>query len=237
MRPNLAIDRFEDAEAGARAAADCIAKALGDALAARGAAGLAATGGRSPRPVYAALAARPLAWAQVSVTLSDERWVDEDHPDSNARLVRESLLVGPAAAARFIGFKTAAARPEEAVDEVERRLAGLPWPLDAVMLGMAEDGHVASLFPRNAALTAAMATGSTRRCAAMAVGPDGMPPLQPRMSLTLAAIDAARQVLIYITGADKWRALQAALGGGDAMEMPVRAVLTGPAPMRVIWAP
>jgi 6-phosphogluconolactonase len=105
-----------------------------------------------------------------------------------------------------------------------------------VMLGMGDDGHVASLFPHNPALSAAMDPGGLRRCAAMVVGPDGLPPLQPRMSLTLSALAAARGVLIYVAGAEKRAAVERALSGDDVMEMPVRALLRGPAPVRVICA-
>lgn len=230
------VDLIEDPHAAAEAAATHIVAALGGAIASRGAASFVATGGRTPGPVYAALREAPLDWSRVTVTLSDERWVDEDSPDSNGRLVREALLIGRAAPATFIPLKTDDPTPEAGAAAVEGRLAGLPWPLDMVMLGMGEDGHVASLFPRNPALPGAMDLASARRCSPMAVGPDGLPPLQPRMSLTMAALTSARGVLIYVSGAEKRAAVQRALSGDDIMEMPVRALLRGRAPVRVICA-
>lgn len=237
MRRTLVLDRFDDVPSAASAAARHIAMGLGAAILARDAASFVATGGRTPGPVYAALRQAPLDWSRVFVTLSDERWVDEASADSNAGLVRKMLLSGPAAAASLTGLKTDHVQPEAAVDEVEDRLARMPLPFDVVMLGMGEDGHVASLFPRNPALAAAMQADGLRRCMPMATGPDGLPPAQPRMSLTLAAINAARSIVIYITGPDKWAALQKALAGDDIAQMPVRAVLSGGAPVRVIWAP
>ena len=231
----MVLDRFDAQQAASSSAARHIAAALEAGIGARGAASFVATGGRTPGPVYAALHAAPLDWSRVWVTLSDERWVDETSPDSNAGLVRRLLLKGPAAAARFVGLKTGHGTPEAAADEVEARLASMPYPFDMVMLGMGDDGHVASLFPCNPNLAAAMRSGGL--CMAMAPGPDGLAPTQPRMSLTLEAINAARAVLIYITGEDKWAVLQRALAGDDRDEMPVRAVLSRSAPVRVIWAP
>src|SRR3546814_12211050 len=80
---------------GALAAADMarrIAMILGDAIAQRGVAAIALSGGRSPRPVLEALAGAALDWDKVIVTLVDERWVEPDHADSNERLVRAALL-------------------------------------------------------------------------------------------------------------------------------------------------
>src|SRR3546814_3380269 len=96
---------------GALAAADMarrIAMILGDAIAQRGVAAIALSGGRSPRPVLEALAGAALDWDKVIVTLVDERWVAPDHADSNERLVRETLLQGKAAAARFVPMKNKA---------------------------------------------------------------------------------------------------------------------------------
>jgi 6-phosphogluconolactonase len=95
---------------------------------------------------------------------------------------------------------------------------------------------VASLFPRNPNLAEAMRLDGPRRCVALPVGPDGLPPLQPRISLTLAAISTARRIIVYVSGASKLTTLERALAGDDLLEMPVRALLAGPAPMRVIWS-
>jgi 6-phosphogluconolactonase len=236
MRRTLTVDRFDDPGAAAGSAAYELAGALAEAIEMRGAASLVVTGGRTPGPVYDALSGAGVDWSRVTLTLSDERWVDEASPDSNARLVRERLLTGPAAKARFIPLKTDAPRPEDGAGAVEARLAELPWPLDAVLLGMGDDGHVASLFPRNPRLAEAMRPDSDRRCAAIALGPDGLPPRQPRISLTGAALTAARRTIVFITGDDKWVALQRALAGDDVMEMPVRALLNGRAPVRVVWS-
>jgi len=96
----------------AEAAADIaarIAATLEQAIATRGVATLALSGGRSPRPVLESLSASLSDWSKVIVTLVDERWVDPTDPDSNEKLVRDTLLQGPAAAARFVPMTNAAA--------------------------------------------------------------------------------------------------------------------------------
>src|SRR5436190_18622740 len=96
------IESYPDADALAAAASAAIAERLNAGLAARGRASLVGTGGRSPGPVYDRLVSAGLDWANVTVTLSDERCVAAEHPDANARILRQRLLVGPAAVARFL---------------------------------------------------------------------------------------------------------------------------------------
>jgi 6-phosphogluconolactonase len=186
--------------------------------------------------VFDRLARRPLDWSRVEVTLSDERWVAPDHPASNERLVRARLLTGSAAAARFVPLKTEAATPQAALAEVEARLAAMPRPFDAVMLGMGEDGHIASLFPGAVGLAEGLNPAAGRLCMAVEPRADA-PPNEPRLGLTLAAMASARVVVVFIAGAAKWAAWERALAGDDVLEMPVRALLASAAPVRVIWGP
>lgn len=208
-----------DLDAAASAAAGRIAAALEG----EGPKSFVATGGRTPGPIYDRLAATPLGWDRVSVTLSDERWVDEASPASNARLLRERLLTGEAAAARFVPLMGGEASVEAGVAAAEARVRAMPRPFDMVLLGMGEDGHVASLFPG----------GTTANVEALCIAvPTGG--AEPRISLTLPALLASRQVLVFATGAAKWDVLQAALGGAD---LPVTRVLEGHPAVTVVWCP
>jgi 6-phosphogluconolactonase len=205
-----------------------VAGLLQKGLAERGAASLVVPGGRTPGLFFAALAERPLAWERITVTLSDERWVDKTSPDSNEALVRRTLLRGNALLADFVPLYTGAATPAEGVADIERRLKAVPRPFDAVVLGMGDDGHFASLFPGEPALAVGLDLSSSALCVP-ALGPAGGP---PRLSLTLAVLAAARHIFILATGEKKRRVWEAP---GD---LPVSALqrLTA-TPVDFLWCP
>jgi 6-phosphogluconolactonase len=185
--------------------ADFIAQTLSEAIATRGQAGIAVSGGRTPAGMFKALRVKELDWSKVIITLADERWVAPDHADSNERLTRENLLQDKAASATFISQVSSAQTAHEGQATIEARLAALPAPLDVLILGMGDDGHTASLFPKAAELEVACA--STARCAAVT------PPAAPhqRITLTLPTLAAARSVIVHITGESKKALLQEAL--------------------------
>lgn len=217
---------------GALAAADMarrIAMILGDAIAARGVATIALSGGRSPRPVLEALSDVALDWDKVIVTLVDERWVAPDHADSNERLVRETLLQGKAAAARFVPMKNDAADAYAGQAGCEAAFAALPWPLDIVLLGMGEDGHTASLFPAAKEL----AEGLSTEALTLAVTPPAAP--HQRMSLSAKAIRASRHVFLQIGGAAKKAVYDRALADGPVEELPIRVALCQHAVSVEVW--
>jgi 6-phosphogluconolactonase len=226
------IEIFPDSAAQAAAAAAAIANALTYRLRLRGEGSIVVTGGRSPGAVYDILSAAALDWSKVVVTLSDERFVDVASPDSNERLVRERLLQGRAARARLHGLRGSAPTPEEAAAEASAFLAALP-PFDAVMLGMGEDGHIASLFPGNPALAAGLDRAAPA-CIAVPQG-EGIPPAQPRLSLSLARLVSSRLVIIVAGGAEKRRVLERALDDSDSTPFPVRALLKAAPTRRILW--
>ena len=88
-RARIVEHRFHDLPACARAFADTFAARIQDAIDARGRALIALSGGRTPRALYPVLARRRLDWANVTCTLTDERWVPADHPESNERMIRD----------------------------------------------------------------------------------------------------------------------------------------------------
>ena len=223
---------FVDAGASAAALAQHVAKRLGEDLAAGAGAVLVVSGGRTPVPFFQALAVQPLDWARVIVTLADERWVPPDHPDSNEALVRRNLLSGRAAAARLVPLFTADASPAAAAEALAPVLEALPRPFSQVVLGMGEDGHIASLFPDALELARGLATAAP----VLAVHPGAAP--HPRLSLSLSALLGARDIALLLAGEDKRAVLVRALGDGPVEALPVRAILrqTG-APVSVFWAP
>ena len=213
----------------ARQLAGAVADALRQDLADQPRVLLVVSGGSTPVPFFQALADSDLPWSRIDVTLADERWVPEDAADSNARLVREHLLQGPAAAANFVPLTSADPTPEQGVAAVAERLAGLAWPASAVVLGMGGDGHTASLFPDSRELDLALSTAEPL----VAV----RTPSQPQARITLSAdrLHQARRHLLHITGGDKRAVLGRALAGDDIRELPIRAFLS--CPLAVYWAP
>ncbi|WP_297694714.1 6-phosphogluconolactonase [Phenylobacterium sp.] len=218
------IETYANAHALAEAAAHGVAMQLEAGLRTGPRAALVATGGRSPGMTYDRLSATCLLdWTRVIVTLSDERCVAADAPDSNARLVRERLLKGEAAKAHLLPLWP---RPQPTA------LRGLT-PFDAVMLGMGQDGHVASLIPGDPAL---IRTLDPRAEALIADVPEGLgsPPVA-RVTLTLSALLASRAIFLLVAGGAKREVVDRALSGEA---LPVRSLLAQETvPVRVLWCP
>jgi 6-phosphogluconolactonase len=216
------VESFANTAELADAAASAVLARLSEGLGARGRASLVATGGRSPGPVYDRLSRAELDWAHVAVTLSDERQVDAGSPNSNARLLRERLFVGRAASAQFLPL----------TDYAEPALKKLT-PFDATMLGMGEDGHVASLIPGSPAMALAMEPEGQALTAESPQG-FGSPPVA-RITLTLAALLQSRAIFLLIAGEAKRQVIERAQAGED---LPVRAILKQDrAPVRIFWTP
>ncbi len=202
-----------DAESAAARAAAEIARALTDALERRGVAHLALAGGNTPRRAYELLAELLADWSAVELWYGDERCVGPDDPESNHRLVAESLLAripgAPPREHRIAGELGA----EQAATAYEVQLrahvppAGEP-ALDLALLGIGEDGHTASLFPGHPEVE----DGSGALCLPVHHAPKPPP---DRVTLSLPMLRAARRCLLLVTGAGKADALAAVLGGPD----------------------
>ena len=215
-------------------AAVAISSALARDLQHKPRARLLLSGGGTPAPVYEALSKAPLAWDRVDVALVDERWLLPDDPDSNARLIRESLLHGGAAKARFESIT----RPGRGIEE-STSVANLHAqnPADVVVLGMGEDGHTASLFPRMQHLDDALASQAAY-VSVDATGCPGAGKFLRRISLTPAGLAPAHTRLLLIRGESKRKLLERVLDGSDPLEYPVRIGFTTPgADLHIHWCP
>lgn len=175
---------------------DDVAAAFRDLLVDRQPRSLALSGGRIARACYEHLAGTSaLDWSAVEVLFSDERWVPVDHEDSNEGMARRALLDRvPVSAVHSI--REAGSTVEAAADAYDRLVAGLP-PLDAVHLGLGEDGHTASLFPGSPA------TAVTDRLVVPTEHDDWQ-----RVTFTFPAIVRARMVIVTVAGAGKAEAFR-----------------------------
>ena len=208
--------REELAETLARDVADELIRAI----AAKGKATLAVSGGATPRLFFDKLSQAELAWARVTVTLVDERQVPESSERSNARLVRKHLLRNKAAAAKFVPL----------FDNAE---AGKTSAFDVAILGMGSDGHTASFFPGADRLAEALDSDTPQRLIEINAPGAG----EPRLTFTLPVLEAAGRLALHIEGAEKKTVLNRALGDGPQEDMPVRAVLRSQTPVTLYWCP
>jgi 6-phosphogluconolactonase len=209
---------YPDADMMYLSLADRIASDLGEFIRRDGRASLCVPGGTTPGPVFDTLSGVDLDWSCVSVFLNDERWVPEDSPRSNTRLLRERLLRGHAAAARLIPLYAPAPRPEDALDALSDGIAA-HLPISVLLLGMGADMHTASLFPGADHLDRAMAADAPPL---MALRADAA--AEPRITLTLPALKSAFHTHILIRGAEKRAALERAQTLSP-QQAPVRALL------------
>ena len=211
---------FEAREALAASLARDVADELSRAIEAKGRATLAVSGGTTPKLFFEKLSMIDIPWSRVSVTLVDERQVPESSERSNARLVRAHLLQNKAAAARFV--------PLVGNPDAENIPA-----FDVAVLGMGNDGHTASFFPGGDTLAEAIDAETRKRLIAITAPGAG----EPRLTFTLPVLAQAGRLALHIEGAEKKQVLKQALAEGPQEDMPVRAVLRGPAPVTLYWCP
>ncbi|WP_350132657.1 6-phosphogluconolactonase [Nitrosomonas sp.] len=189
---------FPNIESLSQGFADFAATALQNTLNRKPQATLVVPGGSTPRHYLPALAKCKLPWDRITVTLSDERWVDVNDTQSNEHLVKQHLMNHLPANTRFVGLRTHHDNPFDAIEVIHQRLEKLPLPLSLTVLGLGEDGHIASLFPGMAPHLI-----DTHHCVAAA------PPAAPslRISLSLKLLAESEQIALVVTGESKRRLL------------------------------
>lgn len=202
---------FPDAESVARHAADAIAGRIGDARHGQRALHIALAGGTTPRRAYELLAQIEGSWKHVHLWLGDERCVPSDHPESNARMVRESLYANARAEPPQLHEVPSPEVPEDAAWlyglEISENVPDVVF--DIVLLGMGPDGHTCSLFPGHPVLDVSHAPVAPVR--------ESPKPPPERVTLTLPVLRKARFTLLLATGAEKREPLARALAGDQTI--------------------
>ncbi|MDQ0998198.1 6-phosphogluconolactonase [Phyllobacterium ifriqiyense] len=234
MATDERLNSFENGDALAEALATTVAGHLLAGCEANGKAVLAVSGGTTPARFFKALSLKDLPWNTITITLVDERFVPPTSERSNERLVREALLQNAAAGANFVGLYHEAVDAHQGAKMAAAEIARLGQPFDVVVLGMGGDGHTASFFPGGDNLKAAISKDEKALVLPMSAENAG----EPRLTLTLPVIIAARFIALHIEGAGKMTTLEAALGEGEVEDMPIRAVLSSqPIDLEIFWAP
>jgi 6-phosphogluconolactonase len=223
----MKIIDYADAEMMAINLANVLAGELRSALRTEDRVLFVVPGGSTPGPVFDSLCETHLDWDRVDVLLSDERWRPEVHVRSNTRLVRERLLTGAAAAARYLPLYAKAETPEAVLAELEAGISPA-LPIDICLLGMGTDLHVASLIAGADRLDEAL----DRRAPILV--PMRVPDApEPRVTLSARVLNGAISKHLVITGQAKRDAVTRA-AHLPPEEAPVAAVLDD---MTVHWAP
>ncbi len=224
------VFKFDDRDAASAAAAACMAGLVGSRLSREHQATFVVSGGTTPARCFDSLSGYSLDWTLVQVALSDERWVPEDHADSNVRMIRETLLQDDAAAARVLSIFQDGLSVDERCDALQSELPAAGFA--CAMVGMGTDGHFASLFPDADSLQAGLDPDNSRFY--MPIRTNASP--HPRISMTLGALLKSDEILLLMFGTEKLSVFEKAQAGDKSY--PIAALLKQQTvPVNLYWAP
>ncbi len=219
---SMQIDVLADKATLIERALVCVTTRMMKAIAERGQATIALSGGSTPKPLYAALASQPLPWEKVHVFWGDERYVPPTHGDSNQNMARQAWLdqidipesnIHPMPTQRNDPEADAAAYSTTLMNFFKLTPGQFPG-LDLILLGLGDDGHTASLFPQTDALQV--------QDRLITVGDkDG----EPRLTFTIPLINHGRSVVFLVAGSNKQAALAEIFSpNADSFQYPARFV-------------
>jgi 6-phosphogluconolactonase len=226
----MKLHRFDDAAAAARACADSILERLEQAIAERGSAFLAISGGSSPRIMFEIFGRRGFAWDRVHLFWVDERVVPPTDPQSNYKLAADAWLVPAKFPAANVHRVVTELGPELAAERYTEEIRALVHPpnvqatgplpcFDVIHRGMGPDGHTASLFPGEPLI-------ADHGGIAASVWVEKMH--QWRVTLLPGVLESARHTAMLVTGADKTAMLKTVLSADlDASQYPVQIASLG----------
>lgn len=211
--------------------ADEISTRLNSAIAEKGRAIIALSGGSTPKPLFEALAEADIDWSKVVITLVDERWVPPSHALSNQAFMYEFLLSKLPQSIRFVPLYQLA-------ENVDSSLAGVldtycevtasppeqPAAFDVVVLGMGEDGHTASFFP-DADNIADLVDPNNSQALLSCESPTTQ---VPRVTWSVPVLTNTSLLVLHITGQSKKVVFNEAALPGDRQELPIRSALFQP---------
>ncbi len=219
-KTDYAFCAFDTPEALITAAHTFVIASVSEAIARSGRANLALSGGSTPRPLYERLSQTDLPWSKVSATAVDDR-VTDDPAGSNAVMIRNTLMQGPADGLNFTELT-----------------AGREYGVfDLSLFGMGKDGHTASWFPGSEDLRAVLNIDTPDDVQNIsAAGCPGAGDYPNRVTLSLPAAMNSRSLLLLITGAEKRAVFESAMSQ-SMFDAPVKALTAAGNRLTVMWAP
>ena len=227
-RLTVASDEGQLAELAGERVTQLIVQAVAD----RGTASVSLAGGTTPRRLYANLAdARQqwrdrIPWAEVHLFWGDERHVPPDHPDSNYGMAKAALLDHvPIPAEHVHRIRGELPDAHEAADDYDLVVSGFSRTsrFDLMLLGLGEDAHIASIFPRSNLLEVTQSSTVHRVVAVWA------PHLGVwRITLTPETILGSQAIVVLVAGANKAEAVRTTLEGPlDVVTYPAQLLRSG----------
>ncbi len=206
---------YADQSSLAKNTAAYIIKSASTAIDQRGQFRIALTGGNTPKLLYSELALLDTDWSKWIIAMGDERCVPHSNPDSNIGMATEFLLNKvPVPPQNILSISENYSSPEEAAEHFTSTLKPLiddsGWipRFDLILLGLGEDGHVASLFPGNESL-------DVTDKAVVASAPGVLPPPVDRITFTYPVINAANEVIVLVSGKNKAEVVHKVLETGE----------------------
>ena len=226
------LKTFEHRPELERAMVSSICSIINKAIAYQGHASLALSGGSTPKDMFNSLSQADLDWKNVTISLVDERWVNNDSHQSNERMFRECLIKNKAAKASFVGMKSAFENIDEGVLDYESKLnTNIPLPFDLVILGMGNDGHTASWFPDAEELPIAMDINSKK----LVVSTRPASQSTDRITLSIVSVMGAKNIFLHITGDRKKQVLKSDINDNSCL--PIHQALDLlPQSVDIYWA-
>lgn len=203
-------------EDGRSAIASAAHMALTKAMEICGRAGLALSGGSTPKQYLPDVFSLELDWHKVDLILADERWVPPTDSRSNEKLIEDLRRDTPAQNANLISLWSFGTDPQEAAHASRKMAHGQKLNIDLALLGMGEDGHIASLFPGDQALNST----ESYWIAVDAPAPPNVP--LPRLSLSPKTLLGSKELILVFSGRRKYELWEQASSGRAALhEYPV----------------
>jgi len=196
-------------------------QAILDAIEEKGRCILGLSGGSTPRPIYEALGKlKAIEWHKVTVFLVDERYVPENHAESNQNMIQGTLLKHASIPERQIIFPDTSLEFEECVEDYDFRIDQLLQDgIDVVALGLGEDGHIASLFPGDIDAILEKEKVVLHSTTDTFV-------IKDRITVTLPVLQSAQRTFFFLMGAKKKKIFAEVISENeDPVEYPAHALL------------